>query len=188
MTTRRPLLVVLAVLVLLATGCSDGDDEGAPQGPEDTTQESTSAPGPPPTAKPVEANLPQAATLDLQANHPNGTSLRVTKVAFFDDHIQVELSVTNGSPDNDIELNKFGDEMFLRDDLGTVYRMSPPPQNPEVGVPPATTTTGTFAFLGRVAPGASNLSLSVNGRTGSDTYEEASDPQMTVTGIPVERA
>ena len=188
MTVRRHLfLITAAVAAALVSGCSDGDDEGAPPGPAGTPQETTTSPAPPPTAKPVEANLPQAATLDLQANHPNGTTLRVTKVAFFDDHIQVELSVTNGN-DDDIVLNDFGDEMFLRDDLGTVYRLSPPPQNPEVGVPPSTTSTGTFAFLGRIAPGASNLSLFVNGDTGNPTYEEASDPQMTVAGIPVERA
>ncbi|CAN5585321.1 hypothetical protein BH20ACT2_BH20ACT2_12400 [soil metagenome] len=106
-------------------------------------------------------------------------------VTFHEDRIQVTFSATNAD-DCDIELAEFG--MALRDDLGTVYRLSPPAANPDILVARQSTIEGTLVFLGRVAPGASRLTLTTNAGVSGNDSEYSNDPNIVVDGIPVVRS
>lgn len=145
----------------------------------------TAEPSPEGSAPPVvDSNLPDDQTLDVQVTHPNGTTIIVRQLTFHEDRIQLALTVTNANED-DIELAAGG--MRLRDDLGTEYRLSPPPGNPEVSVARGSTVDGTFVFLGRVAPRATNLSLFTNQRYSDLDSEFTRTPTMVIDGLPVVR-
>ncbi len=150
---------------------------------ESTTTTGGEQPSTPTSAQPALSNLPPAQQLALQVKHPNGTTLQVTRVSFHEDNIQLQVSVTNGGA-NEIKLADF-DDMIVRDNLGSTYRLSPPPQNPELTVAPATTVQVLLVFLGRVQPGATHLTLTANSRTGSDTSDSTRAPRMVVPNIPV---
>ncbi|MDQ3574336.1 MAG: hypothetical protein M3404_05345 [Actinomycetota bacterium] len=181
---RRPVALATLGLALavLAGGCTrtvvrESTDQTT------TTTTGGGQPSTPTSAQPALSNLPPAQQLALQVKHPNGTTLQVNRVSFHEDNIQLQVSVTNGGK-NDIKLADF-DDMILRDNLGSTYRLSPPPQNPDLTVAPATTIQVLLVFLGRVQPGATHLTLTTNARTGSDTNEFSRDPRMVVPNIPV---
>lgn len=136
-----------------------------------------------PAASPAPAP-PVSYALDLQANHPNGTVLRVTRATLAEDHIALDLAVTNGHR-ADIRLNDFG-KMILTDDTGARYNPAPPPQDPDVRVAEGTSMQGTFVFLGRVSPAATSLTLTTNSGYGGES-EHSSAPKIVIRDIPVRR-
>lgn len=192
----RLLLAALVAATLLAGGCAgDDDDASAPPTTEAATGEDGDEegeargggdePATTATSQAAVAALPRSQDLDLQANHPNGTVLRVTRVDFTEDAIVVKVTAINGSPERDVELADYG--VDLTDDLGTRYRLSPPTSNPDLRVARATTLDATLAFLGRIAPKATKLSLRTNTRISGDTNELTSTPTVTISDIPVQR-
>jgi hypothetical protein len=190
----RPLAAVVVAGGLAACG-GGGDGDAAPDEAEPTTATATDEGGAAvetdeagaSTASTVEVpnRLPAARELDIQANHPNGASVVVRGVSFHDDRIQLDVDVTNGAS-FEIALSSVG-RMILRDDLGNVYRLSPPSSNPRVVVPQEQSVEGTFVFLGRVAPGASSLTLTTNSNTSGDRSEYSRSPRFVVEPIPVSR-
>lgn len=98
-----------------------------------------------PTAQTQVGQAPSPVGLNLQANHPNGTTLRVEQVKFTPDSVTVALNIVNGA-EFDITLNTNGRGMYLRDDQGNNYNISPPPTNQDVKVPAKTTARGEFVF------------------------------------------
>jgi hypothetical protein len=134
------------------------------------------------------SNLPKNQTLNLQANHPNGTTLRMTGITFHEDNLEVHLIAINGNPDiNNVELS-YSDRMDLIDDVGIKYRLSPPPANPTVKVAKGSTLEGTFVFLGRVNPQANRLTLVTNDGIccSSDTSSSTNSPEIRIE-IPLQR-
>ena len=128
-------------------------------------------------------DLPANQTLDLQANHANGSVIRLKKISFQDDSTIADLAITNGYK-NEIRLNNNRD-MLLRDNLGNIYNLATVPQNPEVKIPPGQTLTGKFVFLGRISPQANSLTLATNDKYGLNA-DYATRPKMLISAITVE--
>ncbi len=133
---------------------------------------------------PAESSMPKDKELDLQANHPNGTVLRVTKVSYNDDSIVLDFSVTNGHK-YQIKLAQGG--MQIKDNGGNQYNLSPPQANPDIEIEPNSTIKGTLTFLGRISPKADSLTLTTNHKYGSRTNEYDRTPTMVIDRIPAER-
>lgn len=166
--------LLLALALPLAAGCGGAD---APSEAPPTAGSAPATPAPDVAAD----DTPRAALtgLDLQANHASGSVLRVTGVRFASDHIAVDLAFTNGSR-YEQTLNTYSSNRFvLRDDLGNVYNLSPPPNNGDVAVPAGQSLEGEFVFLGRLNPGASALTLVTNEQHGGDQSTTRS-PKMTL--------
>ncbi|MBE9098753.1 hypothetical protein [Vacuolonema iberomarrocanum] len=111
-------------------------------------------------------NLPPAQTLDMQINHPNGSTARLTSISFTESSIVADLTVTNGF-DRAITLNR-SDGMVIIDSAGNQYNLAAPPSNETIQVDPGTTLEGQFVFMGRLAPGVSSLSVITNNRFGGN--------------------
>lgn len=136
----------------------------------------------PPTAP--KASLPQNKTLDLQTNHANGSVLRVTAVNFSEDSIALDFAATNGYR---LPIKLAQGRMQLRDDLGNVYNLSAPAQNPDIEVAPNNSLKGKLNFLGRIAPSAKSLTLTANYQYSSSSGPNDPTPYMVIADIPVER-
>lgn len=166
--------LVLALALPLAAGCGGSD---APPDPPPTAGSAPATPAP----EVVADDAPRQALtgLDLQTNHASGSVLRVTGVRFANDHIAVDLAFTNGSR-YEQKLNTYsGNRFVLRDDLGNVYNLSPPPNNGDVAVPAGQSLDGEFVFLGRLHPGAGALTLVTNEDHGG-TEGTSRSPKMSV--------
>lgn len=148
-----------------------------------TTPSSAAPAGVPasPATQPAPAVL---KAVDVQANHPNGTTMRVTGVQLADDHTALKMSVTNGYK-NAIQLNANRD-MVLQDSLGNNYFVAAPPENPQISIAPGSTVEGTFTFLGRLNPAATSATLVTNERLGSPDFRLSGRPQMRFQ-IPISR-
>lgn len=171
--------LLLALVLPLAAGCGTGDapSDVAPAAPPAATVPDSDAPAS--EAAVDDTPRPALTNLDLQANHASGSVLRVSGVRFASDHIAVDLAFTNGSR-HEQKLNTYSHNRFvLRDDLGNVYNLSPPPNNGDVSVPAGQSLEGEFVFLGRLNPGASALTLVTNEQHGGDQSTTRS-PKMTV--------
>ncbi|MDX2240256.1 MAG: hypothetical protein NW224_06195 [Leptolyngbyaceae cyanobacterium bins.302] len=152
----------------------------------DSTQSNTSGSETAP-AQPQVGQAPALTGLNLQRNHPNGSTLRVEQVKFSPDSIAIAMTVTNGA-DFDITLNSFGKGMYLQDDQGNSYNLSAPQTNPDVKVPAKTTARGEFVFLGSIPSNVTKLTLVTNLRNGgSDTNQYSRMPTFQVGDIPVKR-
>ena len=112
------------------------------------------------------SNLPPAPAVDLQINHPNGSTAQLTGLTFTDNSIVADLTVTNGYK-NPIELNRV-DSMVIVDSAGNQYNLAAPPNNEEVRIDPGTTLEGRFVFSGHLAPGVTSLSVITNSKFGGN--------------------
>ncbi len=147
-----------------------------------------SAPGDRSTANPLTAPVPPAGEtfkdLNLQVNHANGSTLRVTGIAVGESTITVRMAITNGYKEA-IKLQDDNDATILKDDAGNVYNLAAPPENPTISINPNSTVRGNFVFIGQLAPSATTLTLTTNAKYGGDaTYSK--DPKFLVGNIPVE--
>lgn len=140
------------------------------------------------TANPSTAPVPPAGEtfkdLNLQVNHPNGSTLRVTGIAVGESTITVRMAITNGYKEA-IKLQDDNDATVLQDDAGNVYNLATPPENPTISINPNSTVRGNFVFIGQLAPSATTLTLTTNSKYGGDaTYSK--DPKFLVGNIPVQ--
>ncbi|MEM6753095.1 MAG: hypothetical protein AAF630_09025 [Cyanobacteria bacterium P01_C01_bin.38] len=106
-------------------------------------------------------------TLNVKAEHPNGTIGRLSNISFNAENTVVEIAVTNGFRHN-IYLNLYGKGLILLDNLGNKYNLIPPLENPELKIESGTTFKGKLVFQGGVTTKADNLSLITNNQIGSD--------------------
>lgn len=106
-------------------------------------------------------------TLDVRAEHPNGTVGRLTSISFTKNNTIVEMAVTNGSL-HTIYLNQQRKGMIVVDDLGNKYNLQPPLDNPELEINSGKTFKGSLLFQGGVTSQANNLTLITNNQIGSD--------------------
>ena len=169
------------LLVSMTLGCQNQAPSSV-QFPKSLSDGSPTAESSPIAASPVATAT--AIPLDLQANHPNGTVLQVKEISFSPDHISLKLAITNGH-DNAIQLNRNNSEMILVDNLGNQYRLAAPPQNPKIEIAQGQTLSGTFVFLGRLAPTATSLSLVTNHQYGGD-QDFTNDPKITIANLPTQ--
>lgn len=132
-------------------------------------------------AEAAAVTAPAAVDLDLRVEHPGGTAIIVRGATFHEDRVQVEVTAANGSG-RDVALATDG--LVLRDDLGTVHRLSPPPDDPRVPLPAGATVEGTLVFLGRAAPSARTLTLVTNVDAPTAGSPLTLRPTLTIAGIP----
>ncbi|MER3435451.1 MAG: hypothetical protein C4288_19125 [Leptolyngbya sp. ERB_1_1] len=136
----------------------------------------------PNTSLPATEALPPAPSVNLQVNHPNGSTARLTQLTFGDDNITASLAVTNGYKES-IKLNG-SDDLVITDNFGNQYNLAAPPENAEINIAPGTTLKGQFVFKGRLAPNASSLTLTTNSKFGTDA-NFSQTPKM-VFNIPLQ--
>ena len=167
-----------------ATNLIPSNNEPQPNAAPPPTQAetSTTAANPPAATTAIDPSLPAPQTLSLQVNHANGTTARLTGITFSDDHITADLTVTNGHR-NGIRLNNSHD-MVIADNLGNQYNLVEPPNNEDIRIDPNTTLKGKFVFNGRIAPGATTLTLTTNNRFGGNE-NFSNNPKMTFN-IPLQ--
>lgn len=142
----------------------------------DSQSQSSTATQPETISSPAAGSVPAAQTLNLQVNHPNGSTARLTQLTFGEDNIVATLAVTNGH-DNRIQLNS-SDGMVMTDNLGNQYNLAAPPNNETISIDPGTTLKGQFAFKGRLAPGATSVALTTNNKYGGD-QNYSNNPKMS---------
>ncbi|MGH2663242.1 MAG: hypothetical protein ACRDH8_10660 [Actinomycetota bacterium] len=175
----------MAILGAACNGSEEPSEQASPPATSPTAPVSPTAapasPSPAPEGSPGRTGEVQS---DIETRHPNGTLLRIPRVVFGADYIQVEINATNANDDS-VELNAFSDDTVMIDDLGNVYRLSPPPENPEVRIEPRSGLQGTLVFLPGLHREATGLTLAINNELGNPDYEEASDPLFRI-GIPLE--
>ncbi len=106
-------------------------------------------------------------TLNVKAEHPNGTVGRLTNISLNKEKTIVEMAMTNGSQYT-IHLNLHGKGVVLLDDLGNKYNLEPPVDNPYLEIESGQTFKGELVFLGGVTSKANNLTLITNNQIGSD--------------------
>jgi hypothetical protein len=106
-------------------------------------------------------------TLNVRAEHSNGTIGRLNNISFNAENTVIEIAVTNGSR-HTIHLNLYGKGIILLDDLGNKYNLKPPFNNPYLQIESGTTFTGELVFQGGITTKANNLSLITNNQIGSD--------------------
>ncbi|VEP15876.1 conserved exported hypothetical protein [Hyella patelloides LEGE 07179] len=127
------------------------------------------------------AFVPIEKSLNLQVNHPDGSVMRITKIAVTDNYIETDLSIVNGYR-NAVTLNSHSSRaMVLRDNLGNTYKLAPPPQNPQLSIEAEEALQGKFRFLGRIAPNAKTLTLVVN--EGNESRTNTTQPYMAIANI-----
>jgi hypothetical protein len=132
-------------------------------------------------AKPAEA-----ARLDIQANHPNGSTLVVTGLAAAEDSIALDLVATNGGR-GDVRLNG-GRGLVLVDEAGGVHALVPPKSNPELVVPPGRRLDAALVFAGRPTPGARHLRLVTNEQAGGSADSPATPQPVFTLDLPLDPA
>lgn len=182
--------LILSIIVS-SISCQTPNPAGGNPSNQQTPAASGQQSSPLPTAtvntaqtEPAKAILPQSQTLDLQTNHPNGSVLRVTRVNFSDDSISLDFAVTNGYS-SEIKLAQGG--MQMRDNIGNVYNLSPPAQDPDIKVASNNSLQGKLTFLGRISPSATSLVLTTNYRYSSNSGAYDTTPKMVISNIPVQR-
>lgn len=129
-------------------------------------------------AAPAAAAASRVIALDEQVNHPNGTVLIVRSLETTPDGMVVDLKVTSG--DREIELNRAG-AMHLIDERGARYQVVAPPDNPNIAIPSATSIEGKVFFAGRLQPGVGRVTLLINeGPGGSASNRRTNSPEFRV--------
>ncbi len=134
----------------------------------------------PTAATRFDAGAPAAGSLAaVQANHTNGSSVRVTGVTFGDTGTSVQVEAVNGH-DREIKLSaSTGDPTHLADETGRMYPFVPPAANPDLSVAAGQVMRGTLQFAGHVPASTKRLTLGFNTRYGSAS-ESASNPSISL--------
>lgn len=115
---------------------------------------------------------------DAQVNHPNGSTIRVTGVAFGERTTDVQVEVVNGHR-REIRLAGTSAGARLQDPSGRVYPLVPPATNPDLDVPDGQTLRGTLRFAGRVGADVTGLALEFNPDYGGDE-DYATRPRVRI--------
>lgn len=136
----------------------------------------------PATSPAATDTLPPAPTVNLQINHANGSTARLTQLAFNEDNITADLTVTNGFK-QPIKLNN-ADNFVIKDNFGNQYNLAAPPENEDIQIAPGTTLKGQFVFKGRLAPNVSSIAVITNDKFGSNARFSAT-PKL-VFNVPLE--
>lgn len=114
-----------------------------------------------------------------QANHANGSTVRVTGVTFGDAGATVQIEAVNGH-DRAIELSSsVSNAARLSDETGREYPLVPPASDPKLTVRPGEVLRGTLQFAGRVPATVQRLTLSFNREFGGEEAYSTS-PRFTV--------
>lgn len=81
-------------------------------------------------------------------------------------------------------LNTNGDGMVIMDNVGNIYRLAAPQNNPELRIRPDQVLEGQFNFMGSLSPEATELRLVTNHKFGGG-QDFSTRPKLTIAKIPV---
>ncbi|WP_052668977.1 hypothetical protein [Nitriliruptor alkaliphilus] len=99
-------------------------------------------------------------SIDQTQSHPNGVEVTVHSLRVEQDAIFVDIEAFNGAP-FEVLLAAL-DLATVVDDTGREYRYEPPEDNEALEIEPNGTLEGSIAFIGRVGPDASSVTLRFN--------------------------
>ena len=145
-----------------------------------------------PTASSPDQTIPEggllvdATGLNLEAQHPDGTVLRIEGISFNAKSTIVQLTVINTRNPGDglIRLNQsWGNTpntMILRDEFGGEYPLIATGGNSDFEVKPGQTITGEFSFRGKMNPATRTVTLVTNSEGGSPTHSISQTPLIEV--------
>jgi len=171
---RPALPLVLALSVATLTGC--GPRRGVQTLSDEAIQDF-----PPGSYPPLP--LP-AESLRVEATHPTGLVVGITRVAFEPDRIGAQLRIENPGERN-LTLNKYG-KMHLKDDLGNAYPLVPPEGNKDLVVLARRRIDTLFIFRGGFAEQARTLTLVTNDGPGGES-NLTSQPKLVVGPVSISR-
>jgi hypothetical protein len=109
--------------------------------------------------------LPNPLMVPSVAEHPSGLRVELVAIAFQSDSSTAELLVPNFTSDQ-VALAAF--PTYLKDDRNNRYPLVAPTGNPQLVLDSGTSLEGTFAFSGRVADSAGQISLVLNSGGSAD--------------------
>jgi hypothetical protein len=130
--------------------------------------------GQPPLSPPVEHLAPVIVRVQQSKTHPNGMTILVDSVNFLPSSIVIAVEIFNPGIDRR-RLNPLG-SLVLTDDRGRSYLFLPPPDNPDMQIPPRSRVVGQLVFLGGVDWQARALRLSINHPLGSSSDRMTATP------------
>ena len=122
------------------------------------------------------APLPNRLVVQSAADHPSGVRVELAAIVFSDDGISAELVVVN-SGSAAVALAAL--PTYLIDDTDHVYPLVAPSNNPRLTLDAGTTIEGTFAFSGRIANQATQITLAFNGG-GSPDDPTSQSPSISI--------
>ncbi len=105
------------------------------------------------------APLPNPIGVQAAADHPNGVRVELASMVFSSNGISAGLVVTNGGSHR-VALAAL--PTYLVDDHNNLHPLVAPADNPQLTLDPGASIEGTFAFSGRVADTATQISLTFN--------------------------
>ena len=190
--------LMAAAAATLAVGCTDGGSDSSGDG-----QPSTEAAASDADPEDEDGDGAQAADgptaegrLDLEGwveLHPNNSSLTLTDIEVDeagDLFVGIESVVVSSRLVSSIDLAR--DRTELIDDLGNVYPLVPPEDDPRIRAEGDAQLTATLAFEGPVAPGAQRVDVVFNQPgddgvtpTGGDDDATAGAPVFAFDGVPL---
>lgn len=130
------------------------------------------------------ASLPDPVIAAEGVSHPAGVDMAVSRVGFTDSTIEFSIEITN-SRNVSVALAAAG--TFVADDAGNGYPLIRPTSNPQLVIPQNSTSEATLSFSGRIADGATAVTLFVNeGRSVDDP--ETREPAMTLGPVTFDRS
>jgi outer membrane protein OmpA-like peptidoglycan-associated protein len=115
--------------------------------------------------------------------HPDGVSIELERIDFR--AASIVLSVTVGNPgDREVRLNR-DHSLLLNDGAHGIHYLSPPAENPQLGIPPRTRLSGELVFVGPLTSAARGLTLSSNSGIGT-TDNPYDDAPVFEAKLPIE--
>ena len=132
---------------------------------------------------PAIAALPNPVVVPTVAEHPGGVRVEIASIVFDDTSSSAKLIVTNSTADA-VALAAL--PTFLEEDGGSRYPLVAPTDNPQLTLEAGTSLEGTFAFSGRIADSASQVSLVFNSG-GSPDDPASQNPSISLGPLALDR-
>lgn len=137
-------------------GNGDNTDASAENGGDDAQGDAAPATG---------GTVDQA--LDIEERHPNGVTLRVSRLVIEGNNIALDVEIVNGSR-KEVQIhssNSHGNRLRLVDDASVEYNFvepDDPEAGPSIALDVGDSLTGTLVFLGPVSGQPEQIRLVVN--------------------------
>lgn len=99
----------------------------------------------------------EPVTVERRIEQPNGASITIKALDFRVDSIVMSVTIANPG-EAELWLNR-GRSLLLADDTQGTHHLNPPPDNPDLRIPPHTQLDGDLVFVGPLATAAHQLAL-----------------------------
>ncbi|WP_157042087.1 hypothetical protein [Nitriliruptor alkaliphilus] len=120
--------------------------------------------------------------IDQSQTHPNGVELTIHSLRVEPNAIFLDIEAFNGAS-FEILLAAF-DQILLTDDTGRSYRFEPPEGNEGLAIEQTGTLEGALAFIGRLAPEASTVTVQFNHDNDGEPLQPADADNPNLADAP----